>query len=28
LEVRGAATYELQMSERYAPIPIQPFADG
>jgi hypothetical protein len=28
LDVRAGAAYELQMAERYPPIPIQPFADG
>ena len=28
LEAKGTAAYELQMSERYAAMPIQPFADG
>lgn len=27
LELRGGAAYELQMEERYPPIPVQPFAD-
>lgn len=28
LEVKGGAAYELQMKERYPPIPVQPFSDG
>ncbi|MDE3069670.1 MAG: hypothetical protein KGJ43_02960 [Acidobacteriota bacterium] len=28
IECRGAAAYELQMQERYGPIPVQPFPDG
>lgn len=28
LAVSGGAAYELQMDERYDPIPVQPFADG
>jgi hypothetical protein len=28
LELHGGAAYELQMSERYPPIPLQPFPDG
>ncbi|MHB8491710.1 MAG: hypothetical protein ACYDA6_05790, partial [Solirubrobacteraceae bacterium] len=28
LELNGAAAYELQMGERYPPIPVQPFPDG
>jgi hypothetical protein len=28
LEVDGGAAYELQMEQRYPPIPLQPFADG
>ena len=28
LEAAGGAAYELQMEERYAQIPVQPFSDG
>jgi hypothetical protein len=28
LAVQGGAAYELQMDERYPPIPVQPFPDG
>lgn len=28
LSLDGGAAYELQMRERYAPIPVQPFPDG
>jgi hypothetical protein len=28
LEVKQGAAYELQMEERYPPIPLQPFSDG
>jgi hypothetical protein len=28
LAVRAGAAYELQMDERYPPIPVQPFSDG
>jgi hypothetical protein len=28
LELGGGAAYELQMAERYRPIPVQPFPDG
>ncbi len=28
LDLEGGAAYELQMEERYPPIPVQPFPDG